>query len=66
MRKTTGLNQVALSGGVWQNQLLFNTTLSALASLGFEVLFHTQVPCNDGGLSLGQAAIASWRLTRGS
>ncbi|HLE13133.1 MAG TPA: carbamoyltransferase HypF [Anaerolineales bacterium] len=65
MRNTSGLNQVALSGGVWQNQLLLNSTLAYLSDQDFEVILHTQVPCNDGGISLGQAAIASWRLTRG-
>jgi hydrogenase maturation protein HypF len=58
-------NQVALSGGVWQNHLLLNFTLGDLQEQGFQVLLHYQVPCNDGGVSLGQAAIASWRLDKG-
>jgi hydrogenase maturation protein HypF len=65
MRKYADINQVALSGGVWQNYLLLSLTLSQLSYLNFEVLLHSQVPCNDGGLSLGQAAIASWKLRKG-
>jgi hydrogenase maturation protein HypF len=56
--RKTGLKQVALSGGVFQNRLLFRKTVALLESNGFEVYTHHQVPCNDGGISLGQAAIA--------
>ncbi|MGB8247949.1 MAG: carbamoyltransferase HypF [Chlorobium sp.] len=55
--RTTGIRQVALSGGVFQNMLLFETLVSELQGAGYRVLTHTGVPCNDGGLSLGQAAI---------
>jgi hydrogenase maturation protein HypF len=54
----TGLRTVALSGGCFQNQLLLALTVPTLRQAGFHVLLHRQVPCNDGGLSLGQAAIA--------
>jgi hydrogenase maturation protein HypF len=54
----TGLRTVALSGGCFQNRILLRRTILALRSAGFDVLLHRQVPCNDGGLSLGQAAIA--------
>jgi hydrogenase maturation protein HypF len=54
----TDLRTVALSGGCFQNRLLLALTLPALRQAGFQVLHHRQVPCNDGGLSLGQAAIA--------
>jgi hydrogenase maturation protein HypF len=53
-----GLRTVALSGGCYQNRLLLSLTVPALRQIGFHVLLHRQVPCNDGGLSLGQAAIA--------
>lgn len=53
-----GLKKVALSGGVFQNRLLFRNTVKTLESAGFEVYTHHQVPCNDGGISLGQVAIA--------
>ncbi len=52
-----GLNTVALSGGCFQNRQLLRLTVDVLQSLGFDVLLHRQVPCNDGGLSLGQAVI---------
>jgi hydrogenase maturation protein HypF len=54
----TGLRVVALSGGCFQNRLLLSLTIPALERAGFQVLVHRQVPSNDGGLSLGQAAIA--------
>lgn len=54
----TGLRSVALSGGTWQNRYLFEVGKDNLAREGFDVLFHRQVPANDGGLSLGQAVIA--------
>jgi hydrogenase maturation protein HypF len=55
----TGIEQVALSGGVFQNRLLLRKTVSLLESNGFRVFTHGQVPCNDGGISLGQAVIAN-------
>ncbi len=54
--------EVALSGGVWQNMLLLRRTLALLEKEGFTVYIHSQVPANDGGLSLGQAAIAGYQL----
>lgn len=57
----TGLKTVALSGGTWQNRYLFTVGKEMLARNGFEVLFHRQVPANDGGLSLGQAVVAHRR-----
>ncbi len=55
----TDLKKVALSGGVFQNRLLTRKTLPLLESAGFEVYTHRQVPCNDGGISLGQVVIAN-------
>ncbi|BBP04282.1 carbamoyltransferase HypF [Sulfuriferula plumbiphila] len=55
------LPQVALTGGVLQNRILFERVLHGLESKGFTVLTHRQVPCNDGGLALGQAVIAAVR-----
>ncbi len=54
----TGIKRVALSGGVFQNRLLFRLATMALQREGFSVLTHRLVPCNDGGISLGQAVIA--------
>lgn len=61
MREETGLGTVALSGGCFQNRILLRKTVASLVAAGFDVLLHRQVPCNDGGLSLGQAAIAAAR-----
>lgn len=58
VRRQTGENVVALTGGVWQNITLLNNTLKLLVSDGFTVYIHNNVPTNDGGLSLGQAVIA--------
>ena len=58
----TGIRSVVLSGGVWQNITLLRRTLALLRDDGFVVYIHRDVPTNDGGLSLGQAAIAASRL----
>ena len=56
----TGIKLVALSGGVFQNRLLLKLTSDGLQQSGFQVLTHHLVPCNDGGLSLGQAVVANF------
>ncbi len=56
-----GLQTAALSGGVLQNRTLFEALASRLRGRGLEVLSHRRVPANDGGLSLGQAAVAAAR-----
>ncbi|MEV0384602.1 carbamoyltransferase HypF [Nonomuraea sp. NPDC050643] len=61
LRGSTGLTAVALSGGVFQNALLLARTVRRLRAAGFRVLTHTRVPPNDGGISLGQAAVAAAR-----
>jgi len=58
----TSLNEVALSGGVWQNKTLLKKAFHLLAGDGFKVYLHHQVPANDGGISLGQAVIAIHKL----
>lgn len=61
LRQDTGLSAVALSGGVFQNVLLLERTVRRLRAAGFRVLRHVRVPPNDGGISLGQAAVAAAR-----
>jgi hydrogenase maturation protein HypF len=58
----SGLKTVALSGGVFQNRLLLNLVVNALEKEGFNVLTHHLVPCNDGGISLGQAVVANYQI----
>jgi hydrogenase maturation protein HypF len=59
LRERHGLSDVALSGGVFQNLLLLHAAVGKLEQHGFRVLVHSRVPCNDGGISLGQAVIAA-------
>ncbi len=64
VRQQTGLSKVALSGGVFQNQLLLEQLVLLLEENAFEVYINRLVPPNDGGLSLGQIAAAGARLQR--
>ncbi len=61
-RQEKGLNTVALSGGVFCNRYLTNRLVKVLKKNDFEVLFNLSVPSNDGGISVGQAAIAACRI----
>ncbi len=65
IRDKRKLNQVALSGGVFQNIWLLERATRLLRENHFEVFTHSRVPANDGGISLGQAAIANARLQCG-
>ncbi len=65
IRQDTGLKEIALSGGVWQNMVLLERTIRGLSADGFEVYIHRQIPANDGGLSLGQALVGAARILSG-
>lgn len=56
-----GISTVALSGGVFMNRYLLEHTLAALEAAGFTVALNKELPCNDGGVSFGQAVIAAAR-----
>jgi hydrogenase maturation protein HypF len=65
IRDQTGLDRVAMSGGVFQNAVFSTELARRLAQNGFQVFTQRLVPANDGGLSLGQAvaAAAIWAAT---
>ncbi|EGD53026.1 (NiFe) hydrogenase maturation protein HypF [Thermoanaerobacter ethanolicus JW 200] len=62
LRKEFGINKVVLSGGSFQNRYLLKKLLAKLTASGFEAYSNSKVPCNDGGISLGQAVIANKKL----
>jgi hydrogenase maturation protein HypF len=62
IRELTGLSRVALSGGVFQNIFLLIRVVPGLQAHNFEVYTHSQVPPNDGGIALGQVAVATTML----
>ena len=64
LRDETGLSTAALSGGVFQNRLLLRMCKDDLERKGFEVLVHSMIPPNDGGICLGQAAVAMRKLEK--
>ena len=64
-REETGISTVALSGGVYQNKLLLDYSVTMLEERGFHVLRHHLLPPNDGGISLGQAVAATRSLQKG-
>ena len=63
-RDNCGLNRVGLSGGVFQNAIFFSYCLQRLREEGFEVLTHSRVPTNDGGIALGQIVVADALLRK--
>ncbi|MGH7823599.1 MAG: carbamoyltransferase HypF [Candidatus Binatia bacterium] len=66
LRQSEGLNRVCLSGGVFQNMYLLERVLASLERDGFDVFHQRKLPTNDGGIALGQAAIANRVVQRGS
>jgi hydrogenase maturation protein HypF len=59
LQQETGLKKVVLSGGTFQNRYLLETTEKLLTDMGFEVYTQSDLPSNDGGIALGQLAIAA-------
>ena len=59
LRRTSAFDTVALTGGVFQNKRLLEQVIARLSPLGLRVLTHHTVPAGDGGLALGQAAVAA-------
>ncbi|HHT9130022.1 MAG TPA: carbamoyltransferase HypF [Candidatus Brocadiaceae bacterium] len=64
LAEESGIKDVVLSGGVFQNMLLSKFTTDHLTKAGFKVWSHEQVPTNDGGIALGQA-VAAWEKLKG-
>lgn len=62
LRSSTGLNRIALSGGVFQNTYLFTKLCRKLKKECFDVYTQKSIPSNDGGISLGQIIIANERI----
>lgn len=65
IRKETGLNKIILSGGTFQNKYILSRLELRLRNVGFEVFSHCKIPSNDGGIALGQLAIAAKRKELG-
>jgi hydrogenase maturation protein HypF len=65
IRAESGLHDVVLSGGVFQNRLLTDISVAVLRKQGFAVWMNENVPANDGGIAFGQAMVAWERMKRG-
>ncbi len=66
VRNRTGVSLCALSGGVFMNTYLLEGCTKILEQKGFSVLSHAEIPCNDGGLALGQLAIGAKKRKKGA
>jgi len=65
IKEETGLKKVALSGGSFQNRIILEKSESRLTEKGFSVFTQSEIPSNDGGIALGQLAIAAKRRSLG-
>lgn len=59
IREDTNINTIVISGGVFQNEILFKGVIEGLNKYNFNVIAHKIIPCNDSGVSLGQLVIAN-------
>ena len=59
IREKTSINTIAISGGVFQNEILFKNVVKGLNKYNFNIITHKIIPCNDSGISLGQLIIAN-------
>ena len=66
MRQKTGIEKVVLSGGTFQNRYLLEKAGNLLHKNGFRPYFQEHIPSNDGGIALGQLAIAAKRRSLGN
>ena len=64
-KEETGLNKIVLSGGTFQNRIILEKSENSLKINGFEVFTQSDIPSNDGGIALGQMAIAAKRRSLG-
>jgi len=62
VRETNGIKKIVLSGGTFQNRYLLEQIEPALLQAGFQLYLQKKVPCNDGGIALGQLAIAAQKI----
>jgi hydrogenase maturation protein HypF len=62
LHQETGIREVVLSGGVWQNMALLKRVVRVLRADGFKIYFHQNIPTNDGGLALGQVLAGASQL----
>lgn len=63
-KQVSGIKKVVLSGGSFQNRILVGRSIDVLQRAGFEVYIQRKVPCNDGGIALGQLAVAAAKSLR--
>jgi hydrogenase maturation protein HypF len=61
--RRAGNNRVLLTGGCFQNKVLTECAVTRLRQAGFKPYWHQRIPPNDGAISLGQAAVAAWKLS---
>ena len=65
IRNKSGINNVVLSGGTFQNSIILSKSENKLVENGFKYYTHSQIPSNDGGIALGQLAVAAKRREMG-